>query len=374
MTSSHDIPAPMRRALALAERARLICPPNPAVGCVLTDASGASIGEGCTQAVGSAHAEIMALRDAAARGHSTVGACAWVTLEPCAHHGRTGPCCEALIAAGVQRVVAAAQDPNPLVAGRGLARLGAAGVHVALAGEAAQRATRALNLGFFKRMELGTPWVRLKAAASLDGRTALPNGASQWITGEAARADVHHWRARACAVMSGSGTVLADDPLLNARVDGLPRQPLLVICDSALRTPPTARLWGVAGRRVLIAHAARDAAREAALQKQGAELLHLPAADGRSVELPALLAQLAARECNEVHLEAGARLAGTMLTAGLVDEVLLYQAPLLLGAGAPIAALPAFDAVGQGVRLHWHEVQRIGADVRLRGFLGADGL
>ena len=362
----------MARALTLAKKARFLCPPNPAVGCVLANAAGDVIGAGHTQPVGGAHAEIMALRDAAAHGQSTAGATAYVTLEPCAHYGRTGPCCEALIAAGVRRVLASCADPNPLVAGRGFARLRAAGVQVDMADEDARRATRTLNQGFFRRMERGVPWVRLKAAASLDGRTALPSGASQWITGEAARANVHRWRARACAVLTGSGTILADDPLMNARLGELPRQPALVICDSQLRTPPAARLWSVAGRRVLIAHAVRDAAREAALQEKGAELLHLPAKDGR-VDLRALLAALAARECNEIHLEAGAQLAGAMLAADLVDELLLYQAPLLLGAGRPVATLGPFDAIAQGVRVRWHEVKELDGDIRLRGLLAGRG-
>ncbi|MBQ9579129.1 MAG: bifunctional diaminohydroxyphosphoribosylaminopyrimidine deaminase/5-amino-6-(5-phosphoribosylamino)uracil reductase RibD, partial [Ottowia sp.] len=190
----------MARALDLAKKARFICPPNPAVGCVLVSAAGDIIGTGHTQRAGDAHAEIMALRNAAERGHDTKGATAYITLEPCAHHGRTSPCCEALAAAGVRRVLAAAVDPNPLVAGRGFAYLRDAGVQVDMADEAALRATRALNIGFFRRMERGCPWVRMKTAASLDGRTALADGKSQWITGEAARLDVHNWRARACAV------------------------------------------------------------------------------------------------------------------------------------------------------------------------------
>ena len=362
----------MARALDLAKKARFICPPNPAVGCVLVSAAGDIIGTGHTQRAGDAHAEIVALRDAAAHGHDTKGATAYVTLEPCAHHGRTAPCCEALAAAGVRRVLASSMDPNPLVAGRGFAHLRAAGVQVDMADEESLRASRALNIGFFRRMERGVPWVRMKTAASLDGRTALPGGASQWITGEAARLDVHNWRARACAVLTGSGTVLADDPLLNARIEGLPRQPLLVICDSQLHTPLTAQLWNVAGRRVLIAHAVRDEAREAALREQGAELLHLPAAGdstGENVDLPALLRVLAARECNEIHLEAGARLSGAFLAADLVDELLLYQAPVLLGEGRPIAALGPLDNLAQGTRLRWRQRKDVGDDVRLRAIV-----
>ena len=258
------------------------------------------------------------------------------------------------------------------MAGRGFAYLRDAGVQVDMADEAALRATRALNIGFFRRMERGCPWVRMKTAASLDGRTALADGKSQWITGEAARLDVHNWRARACAVLTGSGTVLADDPLLNARLDGLPRQPLLVICDSQLRTPLHAQLWSIEERRVLIAHAQRNEAREAALREKGAELLHLPAADGsngENVDLPALLRLLAARECNEIHLEAGARLSGAFLAADLVDELLLYQAPVLLGEGRPIATIGPFASLDQGTRLRWHQRKDVGEDVRLRAIV-----
>ncbi|HMN22229.1 MAG TPA: bifunctional diaminohydroxyphosphoribosylaminopyrimidine deaminase/5-amino-6-(5-phosphoribosylamino)uracil reductase RibD [Ottowia sp.] len=352
----------MARALALAEGARLACPPNPAVGCVLVSAGGAVIGEGRTQATGQAHAEIMALRDAAARGQATQGATAYVTLEPCAHQGRTGPCCDALIAAGVSRVVAALQDPNPSVAGLGFARLRAAGVEVEV-GPGAE-AARELNLGFFSRMRRGRPWVRMKVAASLDGRTALPNGASQWITGAAARSDGHAWRARAGAILTGIGTVLRDDPRLDVRLPDAPRQPLLAIVDSRLRTPADAALWRAARRPVRIYTAGADAGRAVPLQALGAEVLALPGADGR-VDLPAVLRDLAACEVNEVHVEAGAGVNGALWRAGLVDEVLLYQAPLLLGEGAGLAALGPFTEVAQGLRLEYREVDRVGPDLRL---------
>ncbi|HOK12327.1 MAG TPA: bifunctional diaminohydroxyphosphoribosylaminopyrimidine deaminase/5-amino-6-(5-phosphoribosylamino)uracil reductase RibD [Ottowia sp.] len=357
----HDM---MRRALTLAERARLIAPPNPAVGCVLVDAAGTLIGEGFTQAVGQAHAEVMALRDAAARGHASAGATAYVTLEPCAHQGRTGPCCDALATAGVRRVVAALQDPNPRVGGQGLQRLRAAGVEVALGPSAVAEAARELNLGFFSRMARGTPWVRLKAASSLDGRTALPDGRSQWITSPAARDDGQAWRARACAVLTGIGTVLDDDPLLNVRLPGITRQPALVIVDSALRTPLDARLWQVADRRVFIATAVTDEARQQPLRARGAQLLALPGTDGR-VDLAALLARLARREVNELHVEAGHRLNGALLRAGLVDELLLYLAPRLLGEGAGIAALGPLGSLDEGPAFAWHGVERVGPDLRL---------
>ncbi|CAM5783676.1 bifunctional diaminohydroxyphosphoribosylaminopyrimidine deaminase/5-amino-6-(5-phosphoribosylamino)uracil reductase RibD [Ottowia pentelensis] len=353
----------MSQALALAEQARLICPPNPAVGCVLVGADGQVIGQGHTQPTGQAHAEVMALRDAQARGHATAGATAYVTLEPCAHQGRTGPCADALIEAGVRKVVASLQDPNPRVAGQGLARLQAAGVEVEV-GPGAEVA-RELNIGFFSRMTRGRPWVRMKVAASLDGRTALPNGASQWITSDAARADGHAWRARACAVLTGIGTVLRDDPRLDVRLPSATRQPMLVIADSQWRTPLAARLWQVPGRRVCIVGASADAGREQALRERGADVLQQPAAEGR-IDLSALLVELARREVNEVHVEAGAQLNAALWRAGLVDELLLYQAPRLLGEGAPLAALGPFAELAQGPQLEYIGVDRIGPDLRIR--------
>lgn len=355
----------MRQALDLARLARPICPPNPAVGCVLVAADGRVIGQGHTQPTGQAHAEVMALRAAAAQGHATAGATAYVTLEPCAHQGRTGPCCDALVAAGVRRVVAAVQDPNPRVAGQGFARLRAAGVAVALGSAAQADEVRALNIGFFTRMTRGTPWVRMKAAASLDGRTALPNGASQWITSAQARQDGHAWRARACAVLTGIGTVLQDDPQLNVRLPGAWRQPLLAVVDSRLQTPPHARLWQVQGRRVRLYTALADAQARQALPALGAETVALPNGHGK-VDLPALLRDLAACEVNEVHVEAGFKLNGSLLREQLVDELLLYQAPLLLGEGQGVAALGPLDALAQGVRLQWIDMQPVGPDMRLR--------
>ena len=360
----------MRQALALAAQARLICPPNPAVGCVIVDANGALLGQGHTQPAGQAHAEVMALRDAAAQGHSVAGATAYVTLEPCAHQGRTGPCCEALIAAGVGRVVAALQDPNPLVAGQGFARLRAAGIAVEVGPGADE--SRELNIGFFSRMARGTPWVRLKAASSLDGRTALPDGQSQWITSPEARADGHAWRARACVVLTGIGTVLQDDPLLDARLAAAPRQPALAIVDARLRTPPAARLWRAAPRRVLIYTAVQDAARQRALTDLGAEVIALPDPRGQ-VDLVAMLRDLARREMNEVHVEAGGTLNGALLRADLVDELLLYQAPLLLGEGPGIAAIGPLAALTDGPRLIWRDVRRVGPDVMLLARVAGHG-
>lgn len=365
-----DIDPFMRLALDLAVQARAVCPPNPAVGCVIVAADGRLLGQGQTQPVGQAHAEVMALRDAAARGHAVAGATAYVTLEPCAHHGRTGPCCDALVAAGIGRVVASLQDPNPRVAGQGFARLRAAGVEVQV-GQGAE-VSRELNMGFFSRMVRGTPWVRLKAASSLDGRTALPNGQSQWITSPEARTDGHAWRARACAVLTGIGTVLQDDPQLDVRLVAAPRQPALVLVDSRLQTPPTARLWRSAARRVRIYTAVEDAARRQALVDLGAEVVTLPDAHGK-VDLVAMLRDLARHEVNEVHVEAGFKLNGSLMRDGLVDELLLYQAPLLLGEGAGIAAIGPFDALAEGTRLTLREVRRVGPDLMVlaRG-LGRD--
>lgn len=352
----------MRQALDLAARARTISPPNPAVGCVIVGADGTVLGQGHTQPVGQAHAEVMALRDAAARGHAVAGATVYVTLEPCAHQGRTGPCSDALIAAGVGRVVASLQDPNPRVVGQGFGRLRAAGVEVHI-GPGADEA-RELNLGFFSRMVRGTPWLRLKAASSLDGITALPNGQSQWITSPEARADGHAWRARACAVLTGIGTVLQDNPRLDVRLAAAPpRQPALVIVDSKLETPLDAQLWGAAQRRVIIYTAVPDPARQQPLRERGAEVIALPDARGK-VDLPAMLRDLGRREVNEVHVEAGYKLNGSLAREGLVDEWLLYQAPLLLGQGQGVAAIGPLSALADGVRLEWRDVRRIGPDLR----------
>lgn len=361
MSSVVDIDS-MQRALELASRARLHCPPNPAVGCVLVSSSGNILGEGCTQPVGHAHAEIMALRDAAARGESVVGATAYVTLEPCSHQGRTGPCCDALIAAGIAKVVASLVDPNPRVSGQGFSRLRAAGIEV-LVGPGAD-ISRELNQGFFSRMQRGTPWVRLKVASSMDGRTALPNGRSQWITSPAARADGHRWRARADAVLSGIGTVLHDDPQLNVRLPGVTRAPMLVLVDSSLRTPVTARLWNVPDRNVLIYTASRNPQRAQALMGLGAELVVLPKSD-RGVDLGSLLRDLGHREVNEVHIEAGEKLNGSFLREGLVDELLLYLSPKLLGQGPGVAQFPASEQVEDVPSWHWHDLQPVGADLRL---------
>jgi diaminohydroxyphosphoribosylaminopyrimidine deaminase/5-amino-6-(5-phosphoribosylamino)uracil reductase len=351
----------MNQALALAKQALFITSPNPRVGCVMTSPNGEVLGEGHTQAAGLAHAEIMALSDAQARGHSVQVATAYVTLEPCSHQGRTGPCCDALIQAGLARVVVAIEDPNPQVAGQGIARLRAAGikVDVGLLGEEAHE----LNIGFFKRMTHGTPWVRMKVAASLDGQTALENGVSQWITSAAARQDGHAWRARACAVLTGIGTVLEDDPHLNVRDVDTPRQPTLVIVDSKLETPLDAKLWQTQ-RKVWIYCAKEDAERKAALEAKGALVTCLPNAQGK-VDLRAMQKDLGQRNINEVHIEAGFKLNGSLLAAGLVDELLVYLAPLLIGQGLGMANLGPFEALTQTLKLDIQNVTPVGDDIRL---------
>ncbi len=349
----------MRLALEWAARGMFITTPNPRIGCVIVK-DGVVIGAGHTQPAGQAHAEIAALRDAAARGNAVRGTTAYVTLEPCNHFGRTPPCSQALVAAGVGRVVAAMEDPNPLVAGQGLATLRAAGIAVSsgvLADEAHE-----MNIGFFSRMRRGLPWVRLKVAASLDGTTALHNGQSQWITGPAARADGHLWRARACAILTGIGTVKADDPQLTVRGVATPRQPRRVIVDSKLEINLEARI--LAGEPCWIAAAVADAAKEAALKAAGHEVMLLPNASGK-VDLPALMLELGRRGINELHVEAGGKLNGSMVREGCVDELLVYLAPALIGEGQGMFALPALTSLADKQVLKFHEVTQIGDDVRL---------
>jgi len=373
-TSSTDFPF-IDQALQLAERALWLSNPNPRVGCVITSSNGVVLGQGFTQQAGGPHAEVMALRDAQARGHDVRKATAWVTLEPCSHQGRTGPCCDALVQAGIARVVASLADPNPQVAGQGFARLRTAGVQVHVGPGAAQ--SRELNIGFFSRMHRGVPWVRLKVAASLDGVTALANGASQWITSPEARADGHAWRARACAILTGSGTVLHDNPRLDVREVATPRQPHLAIVDSRLQTPASARLLDVPRRQVFIyTTAALDSPHAHALRERGATLVpgSAPEAQGH-VHLPTLLRNLAKQGVNELHVEAGSGLAGALLHAGLVDELLFYAAPLLLGSGGlGMAAWGPLDTLDNGLRLTFQDIQRIGPDVRLLARVeGRDG-
>ena len=355
---------PWLLTLALAEQAVGLSDPNPRVGCVIVSADGASIlGQGHTQAAGGPHAEVMALREAQARGHDVRGATVYVSLEPCAHHGRTPPCCDALVAAGVGRVEIAVGDPNPLVNGQGTARIAAAGIAIGRAPDDIAQRARELNIGFFARMERGRPWLRMKIAASLDGRTALPNGASQWITGAEARADGHAFRRRAGALLTGIGTVLADDPSLDVRLVETARQPLRCVVDARLDTPPTARLFD-ASSPVILFTAAGATGRRAALEARGAEIVDVPGVDGR-VDLQAVLDHLAARPVNEVHVEAGARLNGALLQTGRVDELLLYLAPTLLGAGRDIAALGPFESLERGLAFDFHDAAKVGADLRI---------
>ncbi len=348
----------MREALALAASARPS--PNPRVGCVIVR-DGRILGEGFTQAAGSNHAEVEALLDARRNGHDLHGATAYVTLEPCSHFGRTPPCATALIEARLARVIAAVEDPNPLVAGRGLAVLRDHGIDVRCG--LLESEAREVNVGFFARMTRGRPWLRLKIAASLDGKTALDNGVSQWITSEAARADGHAWRARACAVLSGIGTVQADNPQLNVRLVDTPRQPLKVLVDSRLEVDPTARLFD--GTPVLIACAVTptDEQRER-LAAQGAELVALPNAQGK-VDLAALMNELARRGINELHVEAGFKLNGSLVREGLVDELLVYLAPLVIGQAQGMVHLPALEDLAQARRLTFREVSQVGEDVRI---------
>ncbi|WP_213293417.1 bifunctional diaminohydroxyphosphoribosylaminopyrimidine deaminase/5-amino-6-(5-phosphoribosylamino)uracil reductase RibD [Paraburkholderia sacchari] len=360
----------MERALALAVRGLYTTDPNPRVGCVLVK-DGVVIGEGFTQPAGHDHAEIQAMKDARARGHEVRGATAYVTLEPCSHFGRTPPCANALIEAKVARVIAAMEDPNPLVSGRGLSILRDAGIEVRcglLASEA-----RELNIGFVSRMTRKRPWVRMKVAASLDGRTGLPSGESQWITGEAARADGHAWRARASAILTGIGTVKEDDPRMTVRAIDTPRQPKRILIDSRLDASPLSQIF--VGAPTLVFCAALDdsnAERAEALRARGAEIVALGNASGK-VDLPAVLTELAARGVNELHVEAGYKLNGSLLREGCVDELLVYLAPSLLGTDAfgmfNLAAPAKLDA---RTRLVFHSVERVAEDLRILARLVSD--
>ncbi|MBS1190755.1 MAG: 5-amino-6-(5-phosphoribosylamino)uracil reductase / diaminohydroxyphosphoribosylaminopyrimidine [Rhodocyclaceae bacterium] len=350
----------MARALRLAEQGLFSTSPNPRVGCVLVK-DGRVIGEGWHEKAGEPHAEIHALRMARENGAEVEGATAYVTLEPCSHHGRTPPCADALVAARPARVVAAMQDPNPLVAGKGLARLASAGVETACG--LLENEARELNIGFVSRMTRGRPWVRLKAAASLDGKTALNNGKSQWITGPDARQDGHRWRARACAILTGIGTVRDDDPQLSVRGVETSRQPLRIVVDSRLELSPEARLLD--GSPVLVATTVDDQDRLGALQARGAEIIVLPKAGGK-VDLLALLQELGRRGLNELHVEAGYRLNGSLLREGLVDELLLYLAPCLLGDEArDLFGLPELHDLKAKHLLTVRDMRLLGSDIRL---------
>ena len=348
----------MARALALARRGLYSTDPNPRVGCVLVK-DGHIVGEGWHERAGEPHAEVIALDVAGVRAR---GATAYVTLEPCCHHGRTPPCTDALLSAGVARMVAAMRDPNPQVAGRGLEILRAAGVAVECGLLEAE--VRALNPGFIQRMTQGRPWVRVKLAMSLDGRTALASGESQWLTGAAAREDVQRLRARSSAILTSIGTLLADDPSLNVRLPEAARQPLRVILDTELRTPPTARTLQLSGP-VAIFTAVSDPAAWASLQAAGAEIVVAPRAD-RGLDLHAVMAELGRRECNEVHVECGPILAGALLQAELVDELVIYLAPMLLGDQARgLFQLPKLIRMLERRELEILETRAVGKDWRL---------
>ena len=346
----------MARAMQLAKRGLYTTTPNPRVGCVLVR-DGEVVGEGWHERAGEAHAEIIALRVAGERAkHAT----AYVSLEPCNHHGRTPPCVDALIAAGVTGVIAAMQDPNPMVSGQGLEMLRAAGIETRCG--LMESEARELNQGFVSRMTRGRPFVRMKVAASLDGRTALKNGISQWITGPDARKDGHHFRARSCAIMAGIGTLKDDDPRLTVRDVPTTRQPARIVVDSKLQVPLAARIFD--GGPVLIATAASDPEKTRALHEKGAEVFMVPNAEGK-VDLPGLMRELAKREMNEILVESGNRLHGALLKAGLVDELLVYLAPHLLGDfGRGMFALGELTALDQRFGLDIFDVQRVGNDWR----------
>jgi diaminohydroxyphosphoribosylaminopyrimidine deaminase/5-amino-6-(5-phosphoribosylamino)uracil reductase len=347
--------AHMARALRLAERGLFTTQPNPRVGCVIARGDDI-VGEGWHARAGEPHAEVFALRDAGERAR---GATAYVTLEPCAHFGKTPPCADALVAAGIARVVAACDDPNPRVAGGGFSKLRDAGIAVEIG--LMRDAARELNRGFLSRLERKRPWVRVKLASSLDGRTALSNGASKWITGEAARADVHRWRARSSAILTAVGTVAADNPRLTVRLDPPFTAPLRVVLDRSLRTPAGSHVLDASAPTLIVR--AADAKCDARFD--GVELASIPVRAERRY-FDALMALLADRGVNELHVEAGPKLCGSLLNAGLVDELLLYVAPVLLGdAARPLLALPPFTAMTDVPRWNIVDRRQIGEDTRL---------
>jgi diaminohydroxyphosphoribosylaminopyrimidine deaminase/5-amino-6-(5-phosphoribosylamino)uracil reductase len=350
----------MREALRLAESVMYITAPNPRVACLIVRGD-ELIASGATQRAGGPHAEVVALRQAAERGVDIAGATAYVTLEPCSHFGRTPPCVDALIAARPARVVIAMSDPNPLVGGRGIARLQAAGIAVTT-GICAEQAL-AVNPGFVARMTRKTPWVWLKSAASLDGRIALPDGQSQWITGPAARADGHHWRARSCVVLTGSGTVIADDPQLNVRHVETARPPIKAIVDTRFEIDENARIFD--GTRTWIFTCASNPEKASRLAAKNAQVVRLPYA-GQRVDLQAMMRWLGEHEINEVHVEAGAKLSGALLQAQCVDELLLYMAPTLLGEGIGMVRMDALQSLAQAQRFEFLDTKNVAPDMRIR--------
>ena len=351
----------MAQALRIAERGLYTTMPNPRVACVIVK-DGVIVGEGAHLKAGEPHAEVLALRQA---GDKAEGATVYVTLEPCSHYGKTPPCADALVEAKVAKVIAAMQDPNPLVAGQGLARLAGQGIQTQ--SDLMQAQAEALNPGFISRMTRNLPFVRSKIAASLDGKTALSNGESQWITGDAARHDVQHWRAQSCAIMTGVGTVLSDNPSLTVREIELERQPLRVVVDSFLRTPVNAKV--LQNGRTLIAFALDSEDKAESLFEAGAELLCIPN-DAGKVCLKTLLSHLASNEINEVLVEGGEGLNGALMSQGLIDELLIYYAPKLMGSDAKgMFAMPPFTEMQQALNLQILDVRQFGADIRLRAKL-----
>ncbi len=357
--TQHDIEF-MRRALFLAEKGLNTTEPNPRVGCVVVN-DGEIVGEGWHALAGGPHAEIVALQQAAEKAK---GATAYVTLEPCCHHGKTPPCSEALIEAGVARVIVAMEDPNPLVAGQGLTQLQQAGIEIARG--LLQPQAEALNPGFVQRMRIGRPYIRCKLAMSLDGRTAMASGESQWITGPGAREDVHRLRARSSAIMSGIGTILADDPSLTVRLDGEDsvRQPLRIILDPHLSTPENARFLQQPGESLIVTACAEDAVQQR-LREAGAEVLCLPNGND-AVDLVALMSYLAEREVNEILMETGAILSGAVLRAGIIDELIVYMAPKLMGDNARgLFHTPGLELLADAVELDIQDIRAVGDDWRI---------
>ena len=350
----------MRQALTLAESVMYITSPNPRVACLVVR-DGQLLAAGGTQMAGGPHAEVMALRQAAERGVDVAGSTIYVTLEPCSHFGRTPPCVDALIAARPARVVIAMRDPNPLVGGQGIAKLRTAGICVTTMVCAAE--ALALNPGFVARMTRKTPWVWLKLAASLDGRIALENGQSKWITGPAARADGHHWRARSCVVLTGSGTVKADDPQMNVRHVDTARAPVKAIIDTRFEIDESARIFD--GTRTWIFSCRADSRKAARLAERNVQVIEMPA-DGERVDLQAVMHWLGRHDVNEVHVEAGSRLSGALLQAQCVDELLVYTAPVLLGAGMGMVCLPGMENLSEAQRFQFIDTQSIAPDLRIR--------
>jgi len=358
----------MSEAIAEAQKALYLSNPNPRVGCVIVK-DDKVIGKGFTQKVGSAHAEVQALANAKSLGNDPAGSTIYVTLEPCSHTGRTPPCVDALIAAKPKAIFVAMSDPNPLVGGKGLEKLKAAGIAVNCGLMEAE--AHALNPGFISRMTRGLPWVRMKIAASLDGKTALPDGRSQWITGPLARADGHHWRAQACAIVTGVGTVKEDDPTLNVRDVQTDRQPWRIIVDSKLETPPTAKILNnIDQSGAIIVCASLDSSemqqKAQVFTERGIEVIAMTNPSGK-VDLPKLFSYLAKeREMNEIHIESGFKLNGSLLRENCVDELLLYYAPFLIGDGMGMANVSPLSSLESKQEWQVMDHSIFGPDLRLR--------